>query len=201
LLVSTKEFHTSGVALWVTFPYDTSLGDGQPEMAARIVRCEEMLEVIRSANLRDKVQKESASAAELAAKLGQIARSVAICEAPATFVVAIQLEEHPHSSANGNGHRREPERRGSPRHALAMPVRVRPEAIPWFEETMTIDFSAKGMRFRSQREYKAGDYLRVAFEESAARPWHGFDEFRSQVVRVAPAPDTFALDVSVCRVK
>jgi len=201
LLVSTKEPHTSGVPLWVTFPYDASLGDGQPEMSARIVRCGEPLEVVPSANGRGKVQTKSAAATDHSAKFDQIARALAISDASATFAVALQLEEHAHSSANGNGHRREPERRGSPRHALAVPVRVRPEAIPWFEETMTIDFSARGMRFRSPREYEPGDHLRVAFEESASTPWHGAGEFRSQVVRVAPASGTFALDVSVCRVK
>jgi hypothetical protein len=201
LLVSTKEPHDSGVALWVTFPYDSSLGDGQPEMSARIVRCGEVLEVIRAANAREKVQKQSASSMERSAKLDQIARALAICDAPATFAVAIQLESHTNASSNGNSHRSEPERRGSPRRALAVPVRIRPEPIPWFEEAMTIDFSAEGMRFRGRREYEVGDYLKVAFEDSLATLWHGPGEFRSKVVRVAPAPDTIALDVSVCRVK
>jgi hypothetical protein len=201
LLVSTKEPHTSGVPLWVTFPYDSSLGDRQPEMSARIVRCEEVLEVIRAANAREKVQTKSASAAELSAKLDQIARALAIDDSPATFAVAVQFDEHEHSLYNGNGHRREPERRGSQRRALAVPVRVRPQSIPWFEEAMTIDFSQTGLRFRSHREYEPGDYLRVAFEDSASTPWHGVGEFRSQVVRVTPAPDASALDVSVCRLK
>jgi PilZ domain len=201
LLVSTKEPHTSGVPLWVTFPYDASPGDGQPEMFARIVRCGEVLEVIRAANAREKVLTESASAAESSAKLDQIARALAICDAPATFAVAIQFEEHANTSSNGNGHCSEPERRSSPRRALAVPVRVRPEPIPWFEEAMTIDFSTNGMRFRSHREYAPGDYLRVKFEDSTPTPWPGTGEFRSMVIRVAPAPDTFALDISVCRVK
>src|SRR3979490_3227781 len=76
LLVSTKEPHASGVPLWVTFPYDASLGDGQPEMLARIVRCGEGLEVIRATNAREKVPSASVSAAERAAKLDQIARSL-----------------------------------------------------------------------------------------------------------------------------
>jgi hypothetical protein len=201
LLVSTKEPHTVGVPLWVTFPYDASLGDGQPEMSARIVRCEEVLEVVRSANSRELVQTESATVAERSAKLDQIARALALYDAPATFAVAIQLEEHAKGSSNGNGHRNGPERRGSPRRALAVPVHVRPEAIPWFEEAMTIDFSAEGMRFRSHREYRAGDNLKVAFEDATRTPWSGTGEFRSKIVRVASALDTIALDVSVCRVK
>jgi hypothetical protein len=198
LLVSTKEPHTSGVPLWVTFPYDISPGDGQPEMLARIVRCGEVLEV-RSTNARGKVQSESAKAAERTAKLDHIARGLAICDAPATFAVAIQFEEHANAQSNGHAVRSEPERRGSRRRSLAVPVRVRPEKIPWFEEAMTIDFSAKGLRFRSHREYEVGEELKIKFVDSAAKPWPGTGEFSSKVVRVATAPDNFALDVSVCR--
>src|SRR6266850_96003 len=199
LLVSTKEPHASGVPLWVTFPYDASLGDGQPEMLARIVRCGEVLEVIRGTNARDKVQSASASAAEHSAKLNPTARALGICDAPPTFAVAIQFEEHADGQWNGHAVRSEPERRGSPRRALAVPVRVRPAQIPWFEEAMTIDFSAKSLRFRSHREYAVGEELQIKFDDSTRKPWPGNGEFSSKVVRVAPAPDTFALDVSVCR--
>ena len=199
LLVCTKEPHTSGVPVWVTFPFDASLGDGQPEMLARIVRCSEMLEVIRATNAREKMQSESASGAERSAKVDQIARALARCDAPATFAVAIQFEEHTNAQSNGHAVRSEPERRGSPRRDLAVPVRVRPAQIPWFEEAMTIDFSAKSLRFRSHREYAVGEQLKIRFDDSTRKPWPGNGEFSSKVVRVAPATDTFALDVSVCR--
>jgi len=51
-LVSTKEPHSKGVMVWLTFPYDASLSDGQPEILARVVRCAEALEVIRATNAR-----------------------------------------------------------------------------------------------------------------------------------------------------
>ncbi len=201
LLVSTKEFHAPGVALWVTFPYDASFSDGQPEILARVARCREVLEVIRSTNAREKVQAESASQQERFAKLDQLARALGLSDAPATFAVAFHLKEQAHASSNGSAHRREPERRGSMRKALAIPVRVHPERIPWFEEAMTIDISAEGMRFRSHREYALGGHLKIAFEASASAPWHGAGEFRSKVVRIAPVPGSVALDVSVCRVE
>ena len=201
LLVSTREPHSPGVPLWVTFPFDSSLRDGQPEMSARIVRCEEMPDVIRASAMREKVPSASASAAERSAKLDQTADVLAVCDAPATFAVAIQFDEHEYASFNSNGYRHEPERRGCPRRALAVPVRVRPQTIPWFEEAMTIDCSATGLRFRSHREYAPGDSLSIAFKESSPALWHGAGEFRSQVVRVVPASDTFALDVSVYLVK
>src|SRR5882672_7140819 len=37
LLVPCEEAHAPGVPLWVTFPFDSSLGTGQPEMLARVV--------------------------------------------------------------------------------------------------------------------------------------------------------------------
>jgi hypothetical protein len=201
LLVSTQDAHSSGTSVWVTFPFDASLGDGQPEVVAHVVRCDEVLEVIRAKNAQERIQTEGQSAKELSAKLDQLARAVGIVDAPATFAVAIRIEEHKRSASNGQSHRSEPERRGSARKAFATPVRVYPERIPWFEEAMTIDISAKGMRFRSQREYEVGDHLKIAFEDTASAPWHGAGEFSSRVVRLVPAPGSAALDVSVCRVE
>ncbi len=71
LLVSTRESHTPGVTVWVTFPYDASLPDGQPEIPARVARCNEVLEVIRVTHAREKVQSVSASEQERSAELHQ----------------------------------------------------------------------------------------------------------------------------------
>jgi hypothetical protein len=201
LLVSTKEFHTPGVTLWVTFPYDASLSDGQPEILARVARCNEVLEVVRSTKAREIVQTESASEQECSAGLDQLARALGLSDAPATFAVAFRLKEQAHASSNGSAPRREPERRGSMRKALAIPVRVHPEGILWFAEAMTTDISAKGMRFRSHREYALGDHLKIAFEASSSAPWHGAGESPSKVIRIAPVPGSVALDVSVRRVE
>jgi hypothetical protein len=201
LLVSTKEPHSAGVPLWVTFPYDSSLGDGQPEVLARVARCDSGLEAARATDVRETVQSKGASVSERSSKFDQLVHARSISDSPAIFAVAIHLEEQSRGASNGNGHRQDPERRGSPRHTLAVPVRVRPENVPWFEEAMTIDFSAKGMRFRSHREYKRGDRLKVAMNGSISTPWARTGEFRSIVVRVAPAPDNSALDVSICRIE
>ena len=109
LLVSTKEFHTPGVTLWVTFPYDASLSDGQPEILARVARCNEVLEAVRSTNARQIVQTETASEQERSAKLDQLVRALGLSDAPATFAVAFHLKEQAHASSNGNAHRREPD--------------------------------------------------------------------------------------------
>jgi hypothetical protein len=201
LLLSTEASHTRGVTVWVTFPYDASLSNGQPEILARVAWCDEVLEVIRATNAREKIQPASASEQERSAKLEQLARALGITNAPATFAVAFHFVEQARSSTNGNSNRREPERRGSMRKALAIPVRVHPERIPWFEEAMTIDISPKGMRFRSHRGYEPGERLIIAFEDSASAPWPGAQEFLSQVVRVAPVLGIAVLDVSVRRVE
>jgi len=201
LLVSTKEPHAPGTTAWATFPYDASLSDGQPEIVARVVRCDEVLEVIRATSAREKVQTPRASEQERSAKLDQLARALGIANAPATFAVALRFEEQPHTSSNGNAHPREPERRGSVRKTLAIPVRVHPERIPWFEEAMTVDVSRKGMRFHSQREYALGEHLKIAFGDPASAPWHGASEFASEVVRVASVPGRATLDVSVRRME
>jgi hypothetical protein len=198
-LVSSKEPHSPGVLIWVTFPYDVAISDGQPEIPARVVRCDEVLEVIRATNAREKIEMETTSQLERLAKLDQLVRALGISDVPATFAVAFQFEKQVHAVSNGNGQQRKIERRTALRRGLAVPVRVRPEGMPWFEETMTIDFSAKGLRFHSCREYQPGDHLKVAFENLAAAPWPGTSEISARVVRVTPAADSFALDVAVCR--
>ena len=198
LLLTTSELHSAGASLWVTFPYDASLPDGQPEVLARVVRSGEAPEVTRADNARAKVRPQTACTQARSARSDQFARSAGISEAPATFAVAIQFEEHGRATSNGNRTRHNPERRASPRRILGVPVRVRPEHVPWFEEAMTLDFSSRGMRFRSQREYSLGQQLKIALEDSASTPWSR-GEFRAHVVRVSPAPDGVALDVSVCR--
>jgi hypothetical protein len=199
LLLSARELHSAGASLWVTFPYDASLPDGQPEVLARVVRCGEAPETIRASSARVKPLPQTGSARASSAKPGQLARDNGISDAPALFAVAICFDEQTHLAPNGNRTRHDPERRASPRRELAVPVRIRPEHIPWFEEAMTLDFSSKGLRFRTQREYALGETLKIALRDSASTPWSGPREFRAHVVRVSPAPDGIALDVSVCR--
>jgi hypothetical protein len=200
LLVSTKEPHSPGVTVWITFPYDDSLSDGQPEVPARVVRCGEVLEVVRAANAREKVQFASAFEQERSAKLDQLARAIGIAGVPATFAVAFRYESQPQISSNGEEAPSEPERRSGARKPLAVPVRVHPEGIPWFEEAMTIDISVGGMRLRSQRGYSPGEHLKIAFEDPTSAPWRDAREFRAKVVSIAQVPGSAALEVSVCRV-
>jgi PilZ domain len=94
---------------------------------------------------------------------------------------------------------RDVERRATPRRPIAVPVRVRTERMPWFEETMTMDCSGDGLRFRSNREYTHGEFLVVSFESAATSPWLGVTESLLRVVRIEGEPDVAELQVAVCR--
>ena len=182
LLVPCTEEHAPGVPLWVTFPYDTSVDDGQPEVPATVVRT-------ASAN-GDRVPNVKGSEPRLRATgTNGVQRSA----------VAVHFEIKAHPQTNGNGGKDRRERRASRRMPLATPVHVRPANIPWFEEAMSVDVSADGLRFISNREYRPGEYLFISFEPAAVAPWSGTKEFRARVVRAEPGPQGPVLAVSVCR--
>jgi hypothetical protein len=176
LFVPCSETHTLGVSLWVTFPYDPSLRDGQPEMLAQVVR------VAPGSN---------GSHASVPTLDGD---PTEISDAP-----AVALHFQPSFHANGNGHARERERRASPRRPLATPVRVRLEHVPWFEEAMTLDVSAQGLRFLSNREYALGANVLVSFEPLASVPWPTGADVASRVVRIESVPHSSALAVTISR--
>ncbi len=163
LLVSCQESHAPDVGLWITFPYDASIPEGQPEVPARVLRC----------------------------KPGTTA--------PLTLRVALRFEKSRHEASNGNGRFPDPERRASPRRTLAMPVHVRPERIPWFEEAMTLDISGEGLRFMSSREYALSDRLLVSFAPRTSAPWQAGTEIPARIVRVERLPESNALAITVQR--
>src|SRR5258705_359600 len=82
---------------------------------------------------------------------------------------------------------------------VAIPVRVRPPHIPWFEEAMTIDISAQGLRFLSSREYQEGDSLLVSFEPATSAPWPTAAETPAWVLRIERIPQSVAQAVTISR--
>jgi hypothetical protein len=172
LLVPCHEAHAPGVGMWVTFPYDTSLGDGQPETLAKVVRVRPAHNGNGSASIDPNANEQA---------------------------VALHFALSSRTQANGNGHARERERRESLRRPLALPVRVRPEHIPWFEEAMTMDVSAHSLRFLSSREYQQGDRLLVSFEPTASAPWPVASETSARVLRIERVPGSTALAVTIIR--
>jgi hypothetical protein len=179
LLVPCSETHAPGVPLWVTFPYDPAVRDGQPEMLAKVVRIA-----------------PASNGSNGHAPVGAASKSMNGSHAPS---IALQFQPMLPMESNGNGHARERERRGSPRRPLAVPVHVRLEQVPWFEEAMTMDVSAQGLRFLSSREYAMDANLLVSFEPLASVPWPTGTEVASRVVRIEAVPHSSALAVTIAR--
>jgi hypothetical protein len=173
LLVPCQETHASGVPLWVTFPYDASLGDGQPEMLAKVVRAANT----QNGNGHKSAEEDSSG------------RALAL-----HFASSVRVE----SNGNGHAYLKGPERRENPRWALAIPVRVRPEHVPWFEEAMTMDISARGLRFLSSREYEIGQRLLIALPPMVVVPWPSA-ETPARVLRTEALPESAALVVTIAR--
>jgi hypothetical protein len=179
LLVPCNETHALGVPLWVTFPYDPSLRDGQPEMLAQVVRVA-----------------PGSNGFHANAPLSSGSNPTKPSVAPA---VALHFQPSFHANGNGQRHANERERRGSPRRPLAIPLRVRLEHVPWFEEAMTVDVSAQGLRFLTTREYALDANLLVSFEPLASVPWPTGTDVASRVVRVESTPKSSALVVTITR--
>ncbi|HET9802123.1 MAG TPA: PilZ domain-containing protein [Candidatus Acidoferrum sp.] len=193
LLVACKEHHNEGFPLWVTFPFDAAAPE-QPEVLARVMRSrraegnghEEIALHFESMPIVTKFAPEKTPekiAVQPAAKPAVLAPLAPekTKESPAETVVAI-----PHK--NGNVQR------------VVLPIRVRPEDIPWFEEAMTTEVSAEEIRFLSHREYLEGDTLYVTFVRKDARPWAGNGDFPSKIVKIEIVPKAAALLVTIRRI-
>jgi hypothetical protein len=210
VLVPCQELHAEGMALWVTFPYDAAIPYSQPEILAKVVRSVGSESPAIHGGRTNGRTNGNGAPHNAGARDGERAPTTA-GETPDVpvqgadplrqKVAALRFEIAPRhrSNGNGNGHRRETERRASPRQQLAAPVQVRPEHVPWFEETMTIDCSAEGLKFRSNREYSPGEYLVVSFESADTSPWPAAREWILMVARIERMPESAALNVAVSR--
>jgi len=209
-LVPCEEPHAEGKSLWVTFPYDAAISSAQPEILAKVVRflgpaAAAMHAKSNGNGAGHKVEGRDRDNDDTSARKtndGKTADS-ALHSSNGSFagIVALRFEIAPRhrSNGNGNGYRREVERRANARQQLAVPIQVRPEHVPWFEETMTIDCSAEGLKFRSNREYRPGEYLVISFESVDTSPWQVAAELVLMVARVERMSESPALNVAVCR--
>jgi PilZ domain len=152
--------------------------------------------VFRSPSATEAAAAESAVEAEVAEHSVDVAVATAF-----TTLLALRFEiaSRRVAAAHAIVPLRDVERRFTVRRPLVVPVRVRTERMPWFEETMTVDCSGDGLKFRSNREYTRGEFLIVSFESAATSPWLGVTESLLRVVRVESEPDVAELQVAVCR--
>ena len=214
-LVPCQEAHAEGRSLWVTFPYDAAISSAQPEVLAKVVRFLGPAAATMHAKSngngagREVEGRDPDNDATFGGKTNAAKTNASKTADSALHssngslgaIVALRFEIAPRhrSNGNGNGYHREVERRASSRQQLAVPIQVRPERVPWFEETMTIDCSAEGLKFRSNREYSPGEYLVISFESLDTSPWQVAAELVLMVARVERMPESPALNVAVCK--
>lgn len=164
LLLACHEHHGVGMPIWITFPYDPTLPEGQPEVLARVMRCEDRKE-------------NGAAVITLAVHFDSALRS-----AP--------------NQASGTGEG--PPARAA-RRPLSLSIRIRPEAVPWFEEVMTLDASPDSLRFVTNRVYAPGDRVRVSFASLDSSPWRGDGELAARIINVHPIPGSASFTVTIER--
>jgi PilZ domain len=113
--------------------------------------------------------------------------------------IALHFEGIPrHPTANG-GQKEIPVQKNGLDRAVALPVRVRPRHMPWFEEAMTVEITADTLRFISNRVYEPGQTLLVTFASADAKPWQGIGDIPAQIVTVEKLPESASLIVTLKR--
>ena len=162
--MACHEHHTEGFPLWVTFPFDPVVQEGQPEVLARVVRC--------------KPAREAGAERE---------------------EIALHFEGVPWHSDLSIAQRSVPGPKHDPDRGVALPIRVRPQHVPWFEEAMTLEVSTDKLRFVSNREYVAGETLLVTFASADAKPWQGSADIPARIVNVEKMPQSTSLLITLQR--
>ena len=106
-----------------------------------------------------------------------------------------ELPEHPAFSGNGKGSGTE-RKNGSGRN-IALPIRVRPQNVPWHEEAMTMEVSPGKVKFVTNREYAFGQRLLVSFDARSDAPWVGDQEWEGEVTGIEMDADSDSVTVTV----
>jgi hypothetical protein len=86
--------------------------------------------------------------------------------------VALQFERAAFNIHSGNGKRTASEKNGAGKN-ISLPIRVRPQHVPWYEEAMTTEVAHDRLKFLTNREYKFGEKLLVSFGAKNEAPWSG----------------------------
>jgi PilZ domain len=118
---------------------------------------------------------------------------------PAKEEIALHFEGIPNPIGASNGQKQVSVVKDSPERSVALPIRVRPRHVPWFEEAMTVEVSTDRIRFMSNREYPVGEALLVTFVPNEARPWQGSGEMLARVVNVEKLPQSSSLVITLMR--
>jgi hypothetical protein len=79
---------------------------------------------------------------------------------------------------------------------IALPIRVRPQHVPWHEEAMTVEVGRDKLKFLTNREYSMGQRLLVSFAAGSEAPWRD-GEWETRVTGIEMEAGSEAVYVTV----
>lgn len=103
---------------------------------------------------------------------------------PGRWSVALQFEASAHSEPRRNGSLGTPAKHNGAGNKIALPIRVRPQHVPWHEEAMTVEVGRDKLKFLTNREYMMGQRLLVSFVSESEAPWSGDGEWETRVTGI-----------------
>jgi len=113
------------------------------------------------------------------------------------WAVAMHFEEAAHAQSRQDGDLEAGKNRNGSGSKIALPIRVRLENVPWYEEAMTTEVSKDKIKFVTHCEYAFGQRLLVSFASGTEAPWSGDGEWRTQVTGIEMEAGSDSLCVTV----
>lgn len=114
---------------------------------------------------------------------------------------ALQFEAPAHLQTRRNGGRGAQTKQNGAGNKIALPIRVRPEHIPWAEEAMTVEVDREKLKFLTNREYALGQRLLVSFDSPSESPWSGEGEWATSVTGIEMEPSKESMYVTLRKQK
>ena len=111
--------------------------------------------------------------------------------------VAMHFEDGAHAQTRGNSNRAANKSQNGAGNKISLPIRVRPQNVPWHEDTMTQEVSRDKLKFVTNREYAFGQRLLVSFGAGGEAPWSGDGEWETQVTGIEMEAGNESLSVTV----
>ena len=115
--------------------------------------------------------------------------------------VAMHFEGAAQARTRGNGNRAANKNQNGTGNKISLPIRVRPQNVPWHEDTMTLEVSSEKLKFVTNREYAFGQRLLVSFDAGGEAPWSGDREWETQVTGIEMEAGNETLCVTVRKKK
>jgi hypothetical protein len=111
--------------------------------------------------------------------------------------VAMRFEGAAHGQTRGNGGQAANKNQNGAGNKISLPIRVRPQNVPWHEDTMTLEVSRDKLKFVTNREYAFGQRLLVSFDAGSESPWSGDGEWEAQVTGIEMEAGSESLCITV----